>query len=96
MEEEQAKNLSAINWGIFADAFKYSNETKSIPPDRSLKDFFIEQVEQRDLTVADRKIVLQMSEMWGAFVGSPPDRQSLKFFWLEECIDGGKSSRSSI
>jgi predicted NAD/FAD-dependent oxidoreductase len=26
--------------------------------------------------------------MWGAFVGSPIQRQSLKFFWLEECIDG--------
>ena len=95
MEEEEAKYLSAINWGIFADAFKYSKETKSIPPDRSLKDFFVGQVEQKDLTVAQRKIVLQMSEMLGAFVGSAHDRQSLKFFWLEECIDGGESSHSS-
>jgi predicted NAD/FAD-dependent oxidoreductase len=26
--------------------------------------------------------------MWGAFVGSPIQTQSLRFFWLEECIDG--------
>ena len=25
---------------------------------------------------------------WGAFVGSPVQNQSLKFFWMEECIDG--------
>jgi hypothetical protein len=37
-----------------------------------------------------RKIVMQVSEMWGAFVGSPISRQSLKFFWLEECIEGGE------
>ena len=26
--------------------------------------------------------------MWGAYVGSPVERQSLKFFFLEECIEG--------
>ena len=26
--------------------------------------------------------------MWGAFVGSPVSSQSLKYFWLEECIEG--------
>ncbi|KAK5150390.1 hypothetical protein LTR16_012680, partial [Cryomyces antarcticus] len=29
-----------------------------------------------------------MAEMWGAFVGTSIQRQSLKFFWLEECIEG--------
>lgn len=29
-----------------------------------------------------------MAEMWGSFIGSPITSQSLKFFWLEECIDG--------
>ena len=31
---------------------------------------------------------LGMAQMWGAYVGSPVQRQSLKFFWLEECIEG--------
>ena len=89
MEDEKAKKLAAIVWGIIADAFKYSNESESIPPDRSLRDFFVEQLEQKDLTEAEKKTVLQMGEMWGAFVGAPYESQSLKFFWLEECIDGG-------
>ena len=37
-----------------------------------------------------RKLVLQIANLWGAFVGSPVYKQTLKFFWLEECIDGGK------
>ncbi|KAI9678030.1 MAG: hypothetical protein M1817_005974 [Caeruleum heppii] len=32
--------------------------------------------------------LLWMAEMWGAFVGDPVQRQSLKYFWLEECIEG--------
>lgn len=42
-----------------------------------------------------QKIVLQISQMWGAFVGSPVETQSLKFFWLDECIDGGKFKHRS-
>ena len=67
----------------------HGTESESIPPDRSLRDFFVEQLEQKDLTEAEKKTVLQMGEMWGAFVGAPYESQSLKFFWLEECIDGG-------
>jgi hypothetical protein len=37
-----------------------------------------------------REMVLKMSELWGTFVGSPVGQQSLKFFWLEECIEGGE------
>lgn len=35
-----------------------------------------------------RKRLLKEAEMWGAFVGSPVQTQSLKFFWLEETING--------
>jgi len=28
--------------------------------------------------------------MWGDFVGEPIEKQSMKYFWLEECIEGGK------
>ncbi|KAK6841752.1 hypothetical protein PG987_002612 [Apiospora arundinis] len=35
-----------------------------------------------------RQFIFQLAEMWGAFIGSPITSQSLKFFWLEECIDG--------
>lgn len=33
--------------------------------------------------------VLGMSQMWGAYVGDHVEIQSLKFFYLEDCIEGG-------
>ncbi|MCJ1474381.1 hypothetical protein MMC13_003039 [Lambiella insularis] len=89
LDEEKAEKLSEIVWGIIADAFKFSNDSSSsTPPDRSLWDYFVERVDKTDLDQADRKIALQIAHMWGAFVGDPIERQSLKYFWLEECIDG--------
>ncbi|MCJ1386200.1 hypothetical protein MMC17_009326 [Xylographa soralifera] len=88
MDEKKAERLSELVWGIIADAFKYSNDASSIPPDRSLEDFFVEKLEEKDLSQEDTKIVLQIARMWGAFIGDPIERQSLKYFWLEECIDG--------
>lgn len=40
--------------------------------------------------IADEKRtkLLQLARGWGAYIGSPIDRQSLKFFWLEECLEG--------
>ncbi|KAK5062974.1 hypothetical protein LTR84_005050 [Exophiala bonariae] len=36
----------------------------------------------------DRADLLREVEKWGPFVGDPVQRQSLRFFWLEECIEG--------
>lgn len=38
--------------------------------------------------------VIGMSQMWAAYVGDPVDRQSLKFFFLEDRINGGKQKGS--
>ena len=91
LDSQRANEVFKLVWGIISDAFKYSNESCSdIPSDQSLKDFFIQKIGEKDLRGADKQLILQMAEMWGAFVGSPWERQSLKYFWLEECIDGGK------
>lgn len=45
-----------------------------------------------DVRDQKRKLCLQLSDMWGAFVGGNVKRQSLKFFWLEECLEGGMLS----
>ncbi|KAH8724074.1 hypothetical protein GQ44DRAFT_618927 [Phaeosphaeriaceae sp. PMI808] len=97
-EKEAAENTEIV-WAIIEQAMKYSNDNSStIPEERSLYNFFEEQVEKLfpsecEGSIGDdvkrrRDTILQMSEMWGAFVGSPIQTQSLKFFWLEECIDG--------
>ena len=39
---------------------------------------------------ANRDLVLGVAQMWGAYVGDGVDRQSMKYFFLEDCIGGGK------
>lgn len=85
---------STLMWDIIQEAFLFSNKnTATISPDESLWDFFQQEVirkipDSKPDFGQQRKLVLQMAEMWGAFIGSPVRKQSLKFFWLEECIDG--------
>jgi hypothetical protein len=97
MSDEDCAENTELVWTIIEQAMKYSNDhSAEIPADRSLYDFFREKLkemfpaQQKTHEEADRKqeTVLQMAEMWGAFVGSPIQTQSLKYFWLEECIDG--------
>lgn len=97
MPANEAGENSELVWGIIEQAMKYSeDESAKIPANESLYDFFKKKVpelipqEMEGVGDVERKRedVLDMSEMWGAFVGSPIERQSLKYFWLEECIDG--------
>ena len=48
--------------------------------------FELEEEDQKE----DEELLLQMSEMWGAYVGDPVTRQSLRFAYLEECCGGGE------
>lgn len=91
MEEGTAKKHSELVWEIISEAFKYSNQNSaSIPPEKSLVDFFRSAIREKALDEPSSDLVLQMAQLWGAFVGEPIEKQSLKFFWLEECIEGGK------
>jgi protoporphyrinogen oxidase len=96
MSEKEAVENEEVVWGIIEKAMKHSNEeSATMPAQKSLYNFFEEQVEKLyPSNTGDakakrkRETILHISEMWGAFVGSPIQTQSLKFFWLEECIDG--------
>jgi hypothetical protein len=96
MPQEEAVNDATVMWDIIEDAFKHSNEQSSeIPKEESLWDFFQVKVSEKIPQTSEnfqerRKTVLQMSEVWGAYIGNSIQKQSLKFFFLEECIDGGK------
>lgn len=81
-----------------AETCRCSNEkfaNNSIDERKSLYDYFKEKVpgmwedEQAEVRNRKRKMCLQFARMWGAFVGGPVEKQSLKFFWLEECLEGG-------
>ncbi|KAJ4993243.1 flavin containing amine oxidase [Stagonosporopsis vannaccii] len=93
-DKEAAENTEVV-WSIIEQAMKHSNEhSATLDPQKSLYNFFEEAVEKLYLGEKEeeakkkRQTILQMSEMWGAFVGSEIQKQSLKFFWMEECIDG--------
>lgn len=90
LSEQTGQEISRIFWGLVDDAFKYSSEdSASIPPDQSLMDFFRTKVEAKKLDGYTSKLVLQLAQIWGDYVGEPVERQSLKYMWLEECIDNG-------
>lgn len=92
----EGEKYSSLVWDIIQDAFVHSNKSSAdIDEKLSLLDFFKEKVvekipESEDDFQKKREMVLKMSEMWGTFIGSPVGQQSLKFFWLEECIEGGE------
>lgn len=83
-------------WNIIEEAFDYSIKAhekvggRSIPKDDSLQDFIRGRAELELDDADERTILLQMSEMWGAYVGEPIWKQSLRFAWMEECCGGGK------
>lgn len=98
--EDEGEKYSTMMWDIVEKAFEHSNNSgTAIDTEKSLLDFFHEQIAE-NLSTSDpdfekkQQIILQVAEMWGAFVGSPVSRQSLKYFWLEECIEGGEVSCS--
>lgn len=92
-----AAEYGSLIWddGLIASAFEYSRKnTATIDPNESLLDFFRKQVAKlfTDLPYQEaekkRETLLHITQFWGAYVGSPVSRQSLKYFWLEECIEG--------
>ena len=99
---KEAGKYTGLMWNIIGDAFKHSNSLgQNIAKDESLLDFFEKKVkeaipETETDHVRSRTLILQMAKLWGAFIGSPVQKQSLRFFWLEECIDGGKPSYHAI
>ncbi|KAI0506302.1 flavin-containing amine oxidoreductase [Xylaria bambusicola] len=90
----EAEVYSNMMWEIIGAAFTHSNRnTSTISPDESLLDFFNKELARRIPENSPdwekkRKIMSQIAESWGAYVGNHVFSQSLKYFWLEECIDG--------
>ncbi|KAJ5276703.1 hypothetical protein N7524_002856 [Penicillium chrysogenum] len=87
--DEVGTKVQDLVWTTIAEAFKYSSDHgESIPVERSLFDFFHERVQQTNFSDEEKQLCLDACRLWGAYVGDQVDRQSLKFFRLEECVDG--------
>ena len=90
MDDETAQKLNDIIWDIISEAFAYSNKNcADIPPNLSLKSFFEERLSTMNLDVSGKALIMQMAEMWGSFIGDHWQQQSLKWFWLEVCLEIG-------
>ena len=91
VESGRADRLSSAVWDIVEDALRHSEESgHDIPETLSLHD----QVARRAADVFpdcrdDQRLLVQMAQMWGAYIGDPPSKQSLRFAWLEKCCVGG-------
>jgi len=93
VEKVKATNTLQRVWDILDKASKYSGlSSKNIDPTSSLYDFFIDQSDELlrtgEIDEYEQSLLLGMAEMWGAYVGDRAEQQSLKFFFLEDCIDG--------
>jgi hypothetical protein len=76
-------------WTTIENAFRFSTKNRdSISPEESLLDFVRREVDASDFTDEEKEICFEFSKLWGAYVGDGANRQSLKFFCLEQCIDG--------
>lgn len=91
MSDQQVSDGFSAFWKILADASSHSDANCSdIEPNSSLKQYLQDELPESGLDEELQKITLELAETWGAFVGDSFERQSLKWFWLEECLDGGK------
>ena len=89
LDSDDAKSLYDEVWNILHKAYKYSSEnSNSIDPSAKMSDFFQATIGNETYNEETRTKLMNIVEMWGAFIGTEWDRQSLKFFWLDEGVDG--------
>ncbi|KIW03549.1 uncharacterized protein PV09_05310 [Verruconis gallopava] len=99
--EELAGENAEMLWSLIGEAFKYSNACSAqINEKTSLMDYIRDHVDEKlvsqmMLSNADAEemkhrkgLVLKLAEMWGGFIGATTSTQSLRFLWLEECLEG--------
>ena len=98
MASSEANKALEQVWETLENAIQHSIErNEELDCCSSLYSFFQEYCDQKfhrgEISQREIELVLGMSEMWGAYVGDRVERQSLKFFYLEDCIAGGKQRK---
>lgn len=91
LDEQTADKMNKFVWDTINNAFAYSEKHGDrIPAELSLLDYFRDQVEKSGLSAAEKALTLESCKLWGTYMGEPVWRQSLRFFRLEQCIDGSE------
>ena len=94
LSSDTARSYYEEVWEILGLAIdKSQEETASLPDSAKMMDFFRHEVAIRRLQVkrpkAYESLMMQIVEMWGAFMGSECTTQSLKNLWLDAGLEGG-------
>ncbi|KKK15274.1 hypothetical protein ARAM_001925 [Aspergillus rambellii] len=67
VDEKTAGKVAEFVWSTIGEAFKYSNSHKdTIPPEKSLLDFFHEQLEKTDFSPEEKRLCLESSNYFVA------------------------------
>jgi hypothetical protein len=91
IEPNLARNLYETVWDILDEACRYSTENmEAISSSARMLDYFRAKVATDKYDRETQRKLLQIVDMWGTFMGSECTNQSLKFFWLDQGIDGGE------
>lgn len=95
LDSDRADRFSDVVWQIVGEALEFSEKSgDEIPETMSLYDFFAKRAaEMFPDQQEDQKLLLNMSQVWGAYIGHPVDKQSLRFAWMEKCCVGGMSGQ---
>lgn len=89
LPHDLAEEISENMWSTIASAFEYSNKNSTeIDRQTSLYDYMVSTCTAQVTDREKLQLIFNESQTWGGFVGDPIERQSLKFFFLEETIDG--------
>ena len=81
IDSETAMSHSAISWEIVEEAIQYSSADHgaSIPPEKSLRDYFEAALAVRKYEPWRRDLILEMADMWSNIVGEPIHKQRYVF-----------------
>ena len=75
-------------------------ETTSLPDSAKMMDFFRQEVESRCSQTKQPEVyeslMVQIVEMWGAFMGGECETQGLKNLWLDAGLEGGIVGPNSL
>lgn len=96
LDRELARRHYEEVWDILELAMEKSkSETKFLLDTGKMMDFYRKEIHKRSTKAQDpdtyASLMLQIVEMWGAFMGDDCERQSLKNLWLEAGLEGGLS-----
>ena len=88
-------------WEILEMAiYESRKETTSLPDSAKMMDFFRQEVESRRSQAKQPEVyeslMVQIVEMWGAFMGSECETQGLKNLWLDAGLEGGIVGPNSL